>query len=261
MIEPYISKADAEVRITRVMCSSIGKHIEVVGLRTTLNIAIDHSGPQIAASVRSALTHELVGEIFTQDGQAYILENADDLSTHAGTESQAKARRAVDVVSLILAHSACEDTLMECIELSAYLDPNTASKTLDALKVSLGELDRLGIEAVIRDRLDSSLNKLRKEGLLNKFDRLNAICGGVLPSKHRTFEISRERIEELDDRRHEVAHRTVPKVVLKNGDEDIEYLFQIATAAVFNICRAFDLKLDEAVIDSERHLMFTGTFQ
>lgn len=130
----------------------------------------------------------------------------------------------VDAASLVFAHSILDAAAFDLCKVSALIDIDPWIELVSARKISLSALKTDSYETIARSHVDAYLDDLERKSLMEKIDRLFAICkplDGISP--YEDYKYVRDRVVELDKLRHDVVHHAGP-VPLPNGSGDIKYL-------------------------------------
>jgi len=113
----------------------------------------------------------------------------------------------LDAAVLVFYHSLLDATAFDYCRASALHAPEDWEQELKHTKIDLHDIQDKSYEQLLRVKLDERLEKLERESLLSKMDRLFMRCGppsGWSPMMGYVF--NREMIKQFDDQRHEIVH-------------------------------------------------------
>jgi hypothetical protein len=131
----------------------------------------------------------------------------------------------VDAASLIFAHSILDSVALDYCRCSALVSSSDWQIFIENKQVSLGEIRDSSYENIIRNKIDDYINSLDRESLLIKADKLFQVCKP--PAKFsplKNYSYDKERLKTLDEKRHEIVHKSNVITPLQNGDDDIWFL-------------------------------------
>ena len=154
-------------------------------------------------------------------------------------------KASVDAASLIFAHSIIDNAALNYCRCCALANHNDWDKFVEKKKISLEELKKLSIDEIFSKKVYEYIDSLDRESLLLKADRLFQICqppSGFTPLHNYAYD--RERLVQLDEMRHEIAHKSSSVPMLPAGDEDILFLQQTANFFMALVNSKYKLKID-----------------
>lgn len=126
----------------------------------------------------------------------------------------------VDTASLIFAHSAIDNAVLNFCRCCALENPNDFEKFVENKQIPLKEIKGFSFAEILKKKVDDYIVLSDRESLLKKADKLFEICQPPKDfSPVGNYQYDKKRLENLDEMRHEVVHKlkSVPK--LPAGDE------------------------------------------
>ena len=167
------------------------------------------------------------------------------LGTKMAQDQLKNYKASVDAASLIFAHSIIDNAALNYCRCCALANHNDWDKFVEKKKISLEELKKLSIDEIFSKKVYEYIDSLDRESLLLKADRLFQICqppSGFTPLHNYAYD--RERLVQLDEMRHEIAHKSSSVPMLPAGDEDILFLQQTANFFMALVNSKYKLKID-----------------
>jgi hypothetical protein len=135
---------------------------------------------------------------------------------------------AVDAASLVFVHSAVDAAVSDLCRLAALIAPNDWMPWLNNATLSLAEAKARPIDELISAKLASLVERLDREALLFRVDRLFAICQppvGFAPLNDYTYD--RARVEQLDKLRQSIVHRPESaRAPIPDCEDSLRFLFR-----------------------------------
>jgi len=178
-----------------------------------------------AEIIRHSLSDPEMRKLFT-DPDAFISEG------HAAAAPRELTRKAagdftssVDAASLVFAHSLLDSSLQDCCRLCAILAPSDWVPTIRDRKTSIGQIIDTSVKDVIDELISADLERLERESLLKKSDRMFSLCpppAGFVAIQG--FNFDRARLLALDELRHNAVHSNDQHKFLPNGEDDLLFL-------------------------------------
>ena len=135
---------------------------------------------------------------------------------------------ALDAAVLVYYHSLLDASAFDYCRVTALHAPRDWEQDLKNTQVQLLETQSKSYDQLLQAKLDERLEKLERESLLTKVDRLFARCNppsGWSPMVG--YEFDRERIKRFDDQRHEIVHGKAlgkPLTLFQVSDENLVYV-------------------------------------
>jgi hypothetical protein len=136
----------------------------------------------------------------------------------------------LDAAVLVFYHSLLDAAVFDYCRVTVLHAPRDWEQDLKNTQVPLLETQSKSYDQLLQVKLDERLEKLERESLLKKVDRLFARCNppsGWSPMDGYAFE--RDRIKGFDDQRHEIVHGKAlgkPLTLFQVSDENLFYVQQ-----------------------------------
>ena len=135
-------------------------------------------------------------------------------------------KAAVDAAAIIYAHAILDANLYKLCEISASIDADGWLPKISRKTVTFEEIRSSSASKIASKLVASHLEKLERKSLLKKCDSL---LGVIRPKRTRglvkKFHYSRERLETIDQLRHDLVHKLQFHRKVKQVDIKIRYLF------------------------------------
>lgn len=150
----------------------------------------------------------------------------------------------VDSSCIVFAHSIMDGAALNYCKIISLIDPESWTKYVSKKKVELESLSGKSYQQILREKILEYLDKLDREPLLAKTDKLFAICQP--PSKYdplKGFKFNRSRLEKIDQVRHEIVHGLGPMPLLSNVNDEITFLLYSSNYLMCLLNRRYSLKL------------------
>jgi len=154
----------------------------------------------------------------------------------------------LDAAVLVFYQSLLDASAFDYCRVSALHAPRDWEKDLKNTQVQLLETQSKSYDQLLQAKLDERLEKLERESLLAKVDRLFARCNppsGWSPMVGYVFD--RERIKRFDDQRHEIVHGRAlgkPLTLFEISDENLFYVQQTGMYFMGLITFKYHLRVD-----------------
>ncbi len=178
------------------------------------------------------------------------------LATDMANSTVEEAVKSAEAAMLVFAHSTLESAAMDLCTVTALLAPKDWISVVRKKMLSLEELQQipdLSNDQALERVLVKHLKQLEKESLLTKIDTVMARCKPDREWFERPgYRYDRVRIDELDEKRHDIVHRDALGIAIPEGQESAEYLVRTGIFLITIVGRRYGLKLDL------RYLSFTG---
>ncbi len=156
----------------------------------------------------------------------------------------------VDAASLIFAHSVLDDAALQFCRVTAEASPNMWERFVREKKISLKEVRNSTYESLFRQKLDDYFNKLERESLMAKVQKMFEVCQPDANFRPiREFSYDKSRLESLDKLRHDIVHGTGPVAGLPNGDDDIRFMQSCLSYLMMLVHERFGVQIDERFMD------------
>lgn len=134
---------------------------------------------------------------------------------------------AIDAASLVFAQSMLDDAALSYCHVCAMIAPDDWAGLLDLKKVDYAALRAKSVETIRDELLASVLKQLERESLMKKVDTLHVLCKpteGFAPIGNYTYK--RERLDEIDNKRHRIIHADGLKSPLVDVEADLQYILK-----------------------------------
>ena len=134
----------------------------------------------------------------------------------------------LDAAVLVFYHTLLDATAFDYCRVTVLHAPSDWVQNLKSTQVQLLETKSKSYDQLLHAKLGERLEKLERESLLTKVDRLFARCNppsGWSPMVG--YEFDRERIKRFDDQRHEIVHGKAlgkPLTLFQVSDENLLYV-------------------------------------
>jgi hypothetical protein len=141
---------------------------------------------------------------------------------------------ALDAAVLVYYHSLLDASAFDYCRVTALHAPQDWEQDLKATQVPLLETKSKSYDRLLQAKLDERLERLERESLLTKVDRLFARCNpspGWSPMVGYLFD--RDRIKQFDDQRHEIVHGKAIGKPLTLFQLSIENLFYVQQTGMY----------------------------
>lgn len=113
----------------------------------------------------------------------------------------------LDAATVVFAHSVLDAAAFDYCRVTAIAAPGDWEQDLKNSQFSLSEIAKSKYEELLRRKLDDHLQKLERESLHTKIDRLLARCQPPAKwSPMNNYEFDSEIMKHLDDQRIEIVH-------------------------------------------------------
>lgn len=185
-------------------------------------------------------------ELFTDREKALegmsIAKTADRMTIKTADDFQ----NSVNAASILFAHSILDNVALDYCRVSALIAPQDWAPVVEKRKVELREIAGASYDDILQKKLDQFLNQdLAYKSLLSKIDRLFGLCKpepGFSPLNDYSYD--RDRLQKLDEIRHEIVHGDSAMPQLTNIEEDILYLRQTSSYLMALLGHKYNLKID-----------------
>jgi hypothetical protein len=155
------------------------------------------------------------------------------------------AKAAVDAASLVFAQSMLDDCAWSYCKACALVGPEDWEQFFGAKAVKFEVLRGTAYENIRKDSIEAKLAEIERKSLLTKVDLLFRICQpptGFDPIGHYTFD--RDRLEQIDNRRHRVVHADGLGEELVNIENDLEYISKTVNYLMALVNQKYGLQLN-----------------
>jgi hypothetical protein len=111
-------------------------------------------------------------------------------------------------------------------------------------KVTLGAVKNAAYATLLKDMVEAHVGELERQALAQRAFRLFQVCK---PSQDfvfkPTYRYDEARLLNLDDVRHKLVHGPPPAMLLANGDDELEYLFDTSLFFIVLVGRTHGLRV------------------
>lgn len=163
---------------------------------------------------------------FLKDPEVFFRDGHDKALIQAMTQKAVGSfKQSLDAASLVFAHSILDAALHDCLRISALAAPEDWMQFVGKRNVALNEIGKKSNTEHLREAIAGELDRLERESLLKKVDRLFQLCK---PKKHiyltNGFRFDRDRLKELDNLRHAIVHAPEYELQFSRLLEDLDFL-------------------------------------
>jgi hypothetical protein len=154
----------------------------------------------------------------------------------------------LDAAAVVFYHSLLDALAFDCCRVTAIHAPRDWEQDLRNTQVQLLETQSKSYDQLLLGKLDERLDKLERESLLTKVDRLFARCNppaGWSPMVGYAFD--RDRIKRFDDQRHEIIHGTAlgkPLTLFQISEDNLFYVTRTGMYLIGLINFKYGLQVD-----------------
>lgn len=136
----------------------------------------------------------------------------------------------LDAATLVFIHSVLDELVFDYCRVTALHAPEDWEDDLKQVQISLLEAKNKTYNQILTAKIEKHLEKLARESLCTKTDRLFARCQPSADwSPMESYSFDRDRIQEFDKQRHEIIHGRAlgkPLSIFTVSDESLHYLMQ-----------------------------------
>lgn len=160
-------------------------------------------------------------------------------------QSIASARSLVSAASLVFAHGVFDATLFDYCRVSALWVWKDWLPLMGNRKVSIAQVEQATKYRTLLKSLDEYLAQLERESILKKGDVLHqALKPGNYKTVIRDYKYSRERLESIDQARHDAVHKLRFREGFGEIDITIDYLRKTVGYFMDLLNHRYGLKID-----------------
>jgi len=135
----------------------------------------------------------------------------------------------MNAASLVFVHSVLDAAALDFCRVTAMAAPKDWESIVEKKGISLAEAKAANYDQLLEQKLKDYFAQLEYQGLLTKADLLLARCKPEPKwSPMNDYLYDRDRLESLDDFRHNIIHGDGLGMELKNADDEIDYLMRTA---------------------------------
>ena len=158
------------------------------------------------------------------------------------------ASTAIDAASIVFAQSILDDCALSYLRVSALANPADWDSIIQGKKVAYSSLGKPA-EDIRTELIHDKLEQLERESLLKKVDLLFILCPpprNYSPIDNYAFD--RDRLEEIDERRHGIIHRNGMTESLTNIEDDLEFISKTANFLMGLVNQKYDVRLNPLLL-------------
>jgi hypothetical protein len=134
----------------------------------------------------------------------------------------------LDAAVVVFYHSLLDATVFDYCRVTAIHAPNDWEQDLKSAQVPLVDTREQSYDQLLKAKLDERLERLERESLLTKMDRLFARCSPPTGWSPMTgYQFDRSTIQNFDNQRHEIVHGKQlgqPLTLFPISDENLFYV-------------------------------------
>jgi len=242
---------DAETLFSRTLGRFMTNWAYIMSLRQFSEVAVP-----LAAEALVPMHEAAVEAIASDADYSKVIVNMDGSPSSWNTELKRlmsagmtnttiqNSRVAIDAASLVFAQSMLDDAAMAYCRVCAMIAPDDWNGTLDMRKIDYATLRTTSTTQIRDELLASALKQLERESLMKKVDTLHLLCKppeGFAPIGNYAYK--RERLEEIDNRRHRIIHSDGLKAPLTDVDSDLEYILKTSNYLMGLVNQRYQLKI------------------
>jgi len=165
-----------------------------------------------------------------------------------------EANTLIDAACLVFAHSVLDAHVFELCKLTAFLEPESWLSQIEKKQVTLLEAKAATYESN-RDRLlEKFFEDLDGRSLLWKIDLLHARCKPQNASTLRGFKFDRQKLDEIDRRRHEIVHGDALRTAGSTLLDDVRFLNETTDYCTIMVLDCYGLRASDELGFSEEFL-------
>lgn len=154
----------------------------------------------------------------------------------------------LDAAVLVFYHSLLEGVVLDCCRVTALHAPQDWEEDLRNSQVPLLESKSKSYDELLKAKVEERLERLERDSLLVKVDRLCARCNPAAGWSPMTgYEFDRKKIELFDKQRHEIIHGRAlgtPLTLFQISDENLFYAQQTGMYFMGLVSHKYGLKID-----------------
>ena len=152
----------------------------------------------------------------------------------------------IDAACIILAHSILDAAAYDYFRVVEMVaSPDDLLPFVAKRQVTLEEIRGSDYKDVAREKIQQFVSQLKRESLLEKIDRLFQACRPPANFEPvRGHKYNRQRVLDLDNRRHEIVHGEGLKSPLLSCDDDIKYLVDTASFLLCLVHEKYQIRVN-----------------
>lgn len=173
-----------------------------------------------------------------------------DFSSKSSEFVSAQTSASLDAAALVFAHSVLEGLAFDYCRVTALHAPKDWEEDLKDTRVHLLEISKSSYREILDSKLKDRLERLERDSLLVKVDRLHARCQPPAKWSPMTgYEFDKEKLKGWDAQRHEIIHGDAlgrPLKIFEMSGENLFYLMQTGMYFMGLVNLKYGLRLDPA---------------
>jgi hypothetical protein len=241
---------DPQDLFARIYVRSMKGRLAIDSFRRVAELGRPHAEEALAEEARRIALEAFArqsGGSSREDIKA-ILEkmSPQQLVTFIHGKTLVRAQACLDAASIIFAHSMVDSAAWDCCRVAAWLAPVDWLPRVENRKLPLSEIKGRGFDELLTLKLSEFISDLERDSLMKKVDLLFAFCRPPekwSPVEDYTFD--RDRLEKLDNLRHELVHGERLGKSIPSCAKDIDYLARTPFLLMELVSFRYGLKLDE----------------
>lgn len=242
-------KDDAEKRIAKAFSQAVFRFGSITSFRDVAQLGLPHALAQkedhYAQFIRNLAIDPEHSKIFTDLDKLNKEGEPDKFAELMTHNVRLGFQSAVDSASLVFAHSIIDSIAFDCCYVSARLRPEDWMPQIGRRTIELFAVAKHTLDEIMHEKLEKYLKQLERESLLKKIDFIHEKCPRSNASgRVENYSYDRERLEALDNLRHDVVHGEMVIPPLPNLDIDLEYIQKTCLYICFMILIRYNLKMD-----------------
>lgn len=203
------------------------------------------------SSFAQSLAYDENNEKFFIDKKGFFesVGGAENLSAILAEKQIESYRKAIDSSSIILAHSVLDAAAFDYFLVVEIVAPiQDFEEFVIKKQISLEDLKGSNYDELMKQKIHKFIMELERKSLLEKIDKLFQICQP--PPKFepiRNHVYNRDKIETLDNLRHEIVHGSGIDSPLANCAEDIKYMRDTANFLMALVHEKYSVKINPMI--------------
>jgi hypothetical protein len=229
----YFKMSEAERLFNDVVARCYDRWRFVLSFRITSKASMAAGAKQIEADKITFVADMFHGSEFDKilmDKEKFFQSNPPEKIVQDMTEQTVREMELVmNAASVVFVHSVLDAAALDYCRVTALAAPHDWEGVVEKKGVTLAELKTANYGQLLQDKLKDYFTQLERESLLTKADQLLARCKPEAKwSPMNNYEYDRDRLERLDDFRHNIIHGDGLGMELKDADNEIDYLTRTA---------------------------------
>jgi hypothetical protein len=160
----------------------------------------------------------------------------------------------LDGAVLVFCHSLLDGLVFDCCQVTALHAPGDWEQDLKSTQVQLLETKSKSYDQLLQVKLHERLERLERESLLTKLERLFARCNPPSDwSPMVGYVYDKEQVKRFDDQRHEIVHGKAlgkPLTLFQVSDDNFDYVHRTGMYSLALINFKYGLQFDPAALQT-----------